>query len=58
MTCSFCGRVYTEERAHKECRGCGLLRGCRNIKCPYCGYETPQVPRFLQRFIGRKEKSL
>ena len=56
MTCSFCGRAFTEEGAQKECRGCALLVGCRNVRCPYCGYETPRVPGFIRKLLGRREK--
>ena len=47
-TCSFCGREFDETKAEAACRGCPSRKGCRRVKCPYCGYETPQQPRWIQ----------
>ena len=56
MTCPFCGRDYSEADAQKECRTCSLFGGCKNLKCPYCGYETPREPGFLKKLRIGKEK--
>ena len=56
MTCSFCGREFSEAQAEKECRTCSVFGGCKKVKCPYCGYEMPRQPAFFKRFRLRKEK--
>jgi hypothetical protein len=56
VTCSFCGRAFAEERAEKECRGCSLVGGCRNVKCPHCGYEMPREPGVLKKLRTFWEK--
>jgi hypothetical protein len=56
VTCGFCGREFAEQEARKTCTQCSLFGGCKNVKCPYCGYEMPQVPKFLGKLLLRKEK--
>ena len=48
MICSFCGRTFDEELARRECNGCTILAGCKKVKCPYCGYESPREPKSLK----------
>jgi len=59
MKCSLCGSQFEEEDARKECRGCSLFGGCRKIRCPHCGYETPReiwpVTFFRRRQAGRSK---
>jgi DNA-directed RNA polymerase subunit RPC12/RpoP len=56
VTCSFCGREFDETQAEKECRGCSLVGGCRNVKCPYCGYEMPREPVVFKKLKTFWEK--
>ncbi len=49
MKCGFCGHELTEEGIAKACQGCGAFGGCRLVKCPRCGYEQPQIPKWLQK---------
>jgi ferrous iron transport protein A len=50
--CAFCGHELTQEGIEKACRGCGAFGGCHLIKCPACGYEQPQEPRWLQKLAA------
>ena len=57
MRCPFCGRVFSEEDAHRVCRSCAVFGGCKNVKCPYCGYEMPREPalvRWLRSWSRRR----
>ncbi len=56
MTCSFCGREFTEQAAQKACQSCAMFGGCRKLKCPYCGYETPAESRLLGWLKNRKSR--
>lgn len=56
MKCGFCGREFDEAAGEKECRSCAMFGGCKKIKCPYCGFESPKEPasiKWLKRKIGR-----
>ena len=56
MTCDFCRREFAEEDSRKTCSKCSLFGGCKSVKCPYCGYEMPQVPKIFGKLRLRKEK--
>lgn len=56
MTCAFCRREFTEQDAQKTCGKCSLFGGCKNLKCPYCGYEMPQVPSIFKKLPFSREK--
>lgn len=54
MRCPFCGKSFDEDEARKECAAnCSLLGGCKKLKCPHCGYETPATPRWI-RWLRKK----
>lgn len=53
MKCSLCGLEFDEDKAHRACGDCLLTKGCRLIRCPNCGFETPPEPKWAKRF--RKE---
>lgn len=55
MKCDFCGNKFSKEQADWSCRGCLLAKGCKLVKCPKCGYETPVEPKWLKK-IFRKEQ--
>jgi hypothetical protein len=49
MICSLCQKEFDEQEAEAGCKSCGLHGGCHLIKCPYCAYEQPLVPRWLKK---------
>jgi hypothetical protein len=58
FTCAFCGGQYNEEESRRTCTHCSLLGGggCRKLRCPHCGYESPQparLPRLINRLVGK-----
>ena len=55
MKCSLCGSEFDEKIAEKSCKSCPLKKGCKLIKCPNCGFETPQEPDWLGYFKKKKE---
>jgi len=56
MICSFCDKEFDEHASEKACRQCSLFGGCKKVKCPHCGYESPKQPKSLKWLnkIGRK----
>ena len=52
MRCSFCGHELTDDGIEKACRGCAAFGGCRLVKCPICGYEQPQEPRWIRNLVN------
>jgi len=48
MRCPFCDREFDEESAEGACRQCSFFGGCRKVKCPHCGYESPAEPRLIK----------
>lgn len=50
LSCGFCGREFSEDRSQPVCQSCPLARACRFVRCPYCGYENPERPAWLDRF--------
>ncbi|GAB4253810.1 hypothetical protein [Deferrisoma sp.] len=57
MRCGFCGREFSEEAARKECGACSLFGGCKNVKCPYCGYEMPREAGWVRWLRGRGKET-
>ena len=57
MICSFCNREFSEAQRQKTCQNCSLFAGCSFVKCPYCGYETPDKPRIFKWLKQRKDKN-
>lgn len=49
MNCSFCGVTFDEAEARSACDACLTSEGCARLRCPQCGYESPEVPAWLQR---------
>jgi len=51
-----CDKRCDEATSQKCCRNCALFGGCRKVKCPYCGYESPAEPmsiRWLKQIFGK-----
>lgn len=60
-TCGYCGHRFDAEAGRQSCHACALVGGgCRSLRCPRCGYENPEEPRFLARlrswFARRRER--
>lgn len=49
MKCTLCGHEFDEEKAQKACKTCPMTKGCKLIRCPNCGFETPPEPKWLKR---------
>ena len=57
MMCSFCSKTFDEESARKACQRCAVFGGCKMIKCPNCGYETPPetgLVKWLKKKVKKK----
>ena len=55
MICAFCGHAFQEAPAREQCRNCALFAGCRKVRCPRCGYESPEEPglvKWLRKKVG------
>lgn len=49
VVCALCRHVFIEDRGQATCQGCPLAGGCHFRRCPYCGYENPVAPVWLQK---------
>jgi len=47
VRCGLCGQTFREDRGQPACQGCPLVRTCRYIRCPHCGFENPVMPGWL-----------
>jgi hypothetical protein len=56
VICSFCDKKFAEADAQKACQACSMFGGCKKVKCPYCGYEQPPVPAFLEKIVEIQKK--
>lgn len=56
MKCSFCGFVFDDADARRQCQGCLIVSGCRSVRCTRCGYEMPEELGFLKRLGEWREK--
>ena len=48
MKCSFCQREFDETKSADACKGCPSGGGCHNVRCPFCGYESPREPGLIK----------
>lgn len=57
MKCTVCGFEFNEKNAQESCKSCPMMKGCKLIRCPNCGFETPPEPKWLKcpGNEGRKE---
>ncbi len=61
LKCDLCGLVFNEDQAVQSCQACPLLRGCKLLRCPRCGYETlrePGIIRWVRRRLSAREAAL
>jgi Fe2+ transport system protein FeoA len=54
MKCTFCGKEFDEAAGRRSCGSCALFGGCKNVRCPYCGYESPLEPGVF-RWLRKKD---
>jgi hypothetical protein len=57
ISCSLCGHAFREDEAQTSCAGCPVRGGCRLVKCPNCGFETPPDPAWLKALLSRSRRS-
>lgn len=38
------------------CGTCASFGGCQKVKCPYCGYESPKEPEFIEKIRNMRMK--
>ena len=60
MKCSFCGKEFDEQAQSKVCRNCALFGGCKMVRCPHCGYESPREPglvKTIRKWVHRHDRS-
>ena len=50
MKCGLCGHEFDQDKAEAACKGCPVMKGCRLIRCPNCGFETPPEPKWFKYF--------
>jgi rubredoxin len=56
MKCAFCGYMFDEKRSDASCGGCPMAKGCKLVKCPNCGYETPPEDNWLNNILKKRRK--
>jgi len=56
MKCTLCGFVFDAQKGAPACAGCPLVRNCRLVRCPNCGFETPAEPDWLRRLFGKLKR--
>ncbi|MCX7766083.1 MAG: hypothetical protein N2246_05190 [Candidatus Sumerlaeia bacterium] len=56
MKCLLCGFEFDEREAQNLCKGCVFFSSCGLVKCPNCGYETPEEPMLIKKLKKWKEK--
>ncbi len=59
MKCTLCGYEFSaeggsasggnEKHTESACKNCFFMKGCKLIKCPNCGFETPPEPKWLKK---------
>jgi len=55
MKCSLCGYIFKENEAARSCSGCSLIKGCKLVKCPNCGFEMPPEPKWAGLLKKRRK---
>lgn len=60
MNCAYCGLVFNEATAPKGgCHTCiSNSSSCGMVKCPRCGYDTPEVPKWAKRLNAFVDKGV
>jgi predicted Zn-ribbon and HTH transcriptional regulator len=52
VTCGYCGLDFTQDSAQPACVSCPMAKasGCGRVRCPRCGWEELEEPKFIQKF--------
>lgn len=48
IKCGLCGFEFDENKAAFACASCFMMKECKLIKCPRCGFETPPEPKWIK----------
>jgi len=48
--------MFDEKKADALCVGCPMAKGCKLVKCPNCGYETPPEDKWLKSILNKRRK--
>lgn len=56
MKCAVCGYIFDEKKSVPSCKACPMSKGCRMIRCPNCGYETPPEDGWLKNILKGKKR--
>jgi hypothetical protein len=56
VICPYCRKEFVAKDAKKECQSCSSFGGCQKVKCPFCGYESPREPEFIENLRVLKKK--
>lgn len=52
MKCGFCGYEFDASEGGVNCPGCPLAGNCGYIRCPRCGYDSPQQAALITLIRG------
>lgn len=51
-----CGKIFDEQKSKEVCVSCPLhKKNCRLVCCPYCQFEMPAEPGWLNSFFSHQE---
>lgn len=56
MKCNLCGYEFDEKESIPVCQSCSLVKNCKLIRCPNCGYEWPAEPDWLKKIKERRNR--
>lgn len=56
MKCSLCGFEFNEKDEEPVCSKCHLVKGCRLIRCPNCGFEMAPEPEWIKKLRDKRRK--
>jgi len=57
MKCGLCSWEFDEDEARSSaCSGCLKIVDCHMIKCPKCGYEVPEEPKWIKNILNKEKK--
>ena len=57
MKCALCGFEFEKKETVMGCNKCPMMKNCKLNKCPNCGYEWPDEPKWLKIFKKEEKKN-